>query len=68
MLLALELKPVFYFRNVSVIEQHFEWMREANIGVVAVSWYPPGMDFRISARFWGDVCFAPRAENRFQGL
>ena len=31
-----------FFRNISVIEQHFEWVREANIGVVAVSWYPPG--------------------------
>lgn len=30
-------------RNISVIEQHFEWVREANIGVVAVSWYPPGL-------------------------
>jgi len=30
-------------RNVSVIEQHFEWVREANVGVVAVSWYPPGL-------------------------
>lgn len=30
-------------RNLSVINQHFSWLAEANIGVVAVSWYPPGL-------------------------
>lgn len=30
-------------RNTSVIEQHFDWLNRSNIGVVAVSWYPPGL-------------------------
>jgi len=30
-------------RNESVIDQHFQWIQKSNIGVVAVSWYPPGM-------------------------
>jgi len=30
-------------RNTSVIEQHFAWLNQSNIGVVAISWYPPGL-------------------------
>jgi len=30
-------------RNISVINEHFSWLESANIGVVAVSWYPPGL-------------------------
>ena len=36
---------IFYLRNTSVIEQHFDWLNRSNIGVVAVSWYPPGKYF-----------------------
>ncbi|XP_023332334.1 glycoprotein endo-alpha-1,2-mannosidase [Eurytemora carolleeae] len=30
-------------RNETVIEQHFKWISDANIGVISVSWYPPGL-------------------------
>ena len=33
---------LYSVRNISVINEHFSWLESANIGVVAVSWYPPG--------------------------
>lgn len=41
-------------RDLSVIHQHMQWIRGTGVGVVAVSWYPPGQSDN-EGKSWGDI-------------
>ncbi len=42
-------------RDLSVIHQHMQWIRSTGVGVVVVSWYPPGQGDGAEGKSWDDI-------------